>query len=185
MSNWYGQAGSADSLINNLWSQAATTVDLRAEFNSLVLGSTSSLGIGTWMLHRVLDRNGLRCPCWDQTRGSSSSCKYCKGESYRWQEHWRRGWFTQTYGRALVAATQVLELRPGGRMDLDKALIYLPYTAEPETGDSLFRIKLDLNGKPYYPVERVDKWRAVNVEDRRQEGGVLAFWLVLCERVEF
>jgi hypothetical protein len=49
----------------------------------------------------------------------------------------------------------------------------------------MFRVRLKTTGKPYYPVERVEKWRMVNVEDRRQEDGELAFWLVLCERVEF
>lgn len=159
--------------------------NLRKEFNDLVLGQGSYQGIGQFMALRVMDRDGARCPCWNATRGSSSNCKYCKGESFAWTEKWVRGYFTQTFGRALVGAAQGYELRPAGYFDHDKALMYLPAEAEPLTGDAVFRIKLNVDGKPYYPIERVEKWRAVNVEDRRQERGELAFWLVLCERVEF
>ena len=184
MGTWFNGSGSGDQ-ISQVWNTSSQGVDLRKEFNDLVLGKGSYTGIGVFMMHRIMDRTGARCPCWNQTRGSSSSCRYCKGESFAWTETWVRGWFTQTYGRALTAATVANELLPPGIFDKDKALMYLPHTADPKTGDALFRIRMDSDGKPYYPIERTEKWRCVNVEDRRQENGELAFWLCLCERVEF
>ena len=184
MGKWYNNSGSGD-ILPTVWQSSSAGVDLRQEFNDLVLGKGSYLGMGIIMMHRIMDRNGVRCLCWNENRGSSSNCKYCKGESYAWTEEWVRGYFTQTFGRSLTGATIANELRSAGIFDKDKAMMYLPYTATPATGDSLFRIRLDSEGKPYYPIERVEKWRCVNVEDRRQENGELAFWLVLCERVEF
>lgn len=158
-------------------------INLRKEFESLVLGNAPYKGIGTYLVHREM--TGVHCACWDNTRGSSSNCKYCKGESFTWTEKWVRAWFTQTYGRSLTGGTQLHELRPEGIFDKDKAIAYVPAEYKPATGDALFRIRLNAEGKPYYPIERVEKWRCVNVEDRRQENGELAFWLVLCERAEF
>jgi len=184
MGDWFNPSGGNE--IPAIWNTAGTHgVDLRKEFNDLVLGHGTYTGIGVFMLHRLMDRAGTRCLCWNQNRGSSTNCKYCKGESFQWTEQWVRGYFTQTFGRALTAATVANELLLPGIFDKDKAMMYLPHTATPETGDSMFRIRMDSEGKPYYPIERTEKWRCVNVEDRRQENGELAFWLVLCERVEF
>lgn len=186
---WFSSNNSNDNIASQFWQKfgtiSANNINLRDEFNALVLGRGSYPGIGIFMIHRILSRDGARCPCWNENRGSSSDCIYCKGESYSWTEVWARGYFTQTYGRSLVSPPIPNKLLPAGVFDLDKSLIYLPYNVEPQTGDSFFRIRLDLAGKPYYPIERVEKWRAVNVEDRRQESGELAFWLTLCERVEF
>ena len=184
MGKWFNKTG--PDHIPSIWQSGSPVgVDLRQEFNNLVLGHGTYPGIGQFILHRIMDRSGTRCLCWDQNRGSSSNCKYCKGESFSWTEEWVRGWFTQTYGRSLTGATETNTLLPPGQLDHDKALMYLPEDTQPQTGDALFRIRLNTEGKPYYPVERIEKWRAVNVEDRRQESGELAFWLVLCERVEF
>jgi hypothetical protein len=184
MGKWFSNPDFSDRF-TSIWNTTPSTINLRDEFNKLVLGHGSTPGLGIYMMHRILDRGKVRCACWDQNRGSSSHCKFCKGESYSWSEVWVRGYFTQTYGRSLTAATQVNELRQAGQFDHDKAIMYLPADSTPETGDAMFRIRLDMNGKPYYPVERVEKWRCVNVEDRRQENGEVAFWLILCERVEF
>ena len=184
MGKWFGDPNYSDRF-SSIWGSSTQGINLRDHFNKLVLGDGATQGLGIYMLHRILDRGKVRCACWDQNRGSSSNCKFCKGESYTWSEVWVRGYFTQTYGRSLTAATQVNELREVGIVDHDKCLIYLPADYMPETGDAMFRIRLNVEGKPYYPVERVEKWRCVNVEDRRQENGEVAFWLILCERVEF
>lgn len=183
MGSWFKPSNS--DRFGSILGSTVQGIDLRSEFNELVLGTSSSPGLGIYMMHRILDRGKVRCACWNQNRGSSSHCKFCKGESFSWSEIWVRGYFTQTYGRSLTAATQVNELRQAGQFDHDKCIIYLPAVYTPETGDAMFRIRLDVDGKPYYPFERVEKWRMVNVEDRRQENGEVAFWLILCERVEF
>jgi len=184
MGKWFNPGGG--DAIPPIWNASTSpTADLRKEFDDLVLGRGSYPGIGVFMLLRMMDRSGKRCLCWNETRGSSTNCSYCKGESFQWTEEWVRGWFTQTFGRSLTGATQMETLLPPGIFDHDKAIMYLPATANPATGDAMFRIRLNAEGKPYYPIERIEKWRCVNVEDRRQESGELAFWLVLCERVEF
>jgi hypothetical protein len=182
MTKWYGNTQSEKKAFHS-W-DTDDNLDLRIQFNNFVLGDEDHAGAGVFMVHRTLDKS-RRCACWNINRGSSSDCKYCKGESYLWEENFIRGYFTQTYGRALIAPTAADKLFPPGIFDLDKALIYLPFDANPSTNDSVFRIKLNNDGKPYYPIERVEKWRAVAVEDRRQENGEIAFWILVCERVEF
>lgn len=168
--------------MGNIWSSATkisvfSGPSLRDEFNLLI-----DEGIGQYLIHRSMDSQ--KCACWNETYGSSSDCKYCFGETYRWTESFVLGYFTQTFGRSLAAPSNVHVLHDIGFMDQDKALIYLKFDATPKTGDAIFRIRTNIDGKPYYPVERIEKWRLTNVEDKRAEGGKLMYFICVCERTE-
>lgn len=164
--------------------QVGQIADLREEATKMILGSGGFEGIGQNLVLRRMSRTGERCPCWDEVKGSSSDCKYCEGEPYQWSEDYVRGHFTQSYGRALSAAFGVHRLEPEGIFDRDRALIYLTYDADVKTGDTMFRIRTNEDGATYYPVQRIEKWRVVHAEDRREERGRIAFYICLCERVE-
>lgn len=169
---------------DNFWSIATTDqVDLRTEFNELIDGKSGFAGIGQIMVLRKMDPDNF-CVCYDEVQGSSYDCKYCLGETYQWTENYIRGYFTQTFGRSLVATSSVHQLTPVGYMDKDRSLIYLKFDEAPKTGDAIFRIELNDDGNPYYPISRIEKWRIVNVEDKRYDGAKIAYNLCLCERNE-
>lgn len=171
-------------MADKFWSRASISdpADLREEFQKLIDGHGAFDGIGTYLVHRKL--NTTRCECWDSVDGSSSDCKYCQGESYKWTEEYVLGYFTQTFGRALAGATTMHRLESPGYFDQDKALVYLKHDAEVSTGDAIYRIRLNDEGNIYYPIERIEKWRVVNVEDKRYDRARLAYNLCLCEREE-
>lgn len=164
----------------SLW-DSASDVDLREEFNKLVLGYNGKPGIGHHILLRKLDWS-KRAHGWDPVYGGSTADPWDDREPYQWTEELVIGYFTQTFGRALVGAATANELAPWGYFDNDKALIYLTAGTLPKIGDIAYRIKTDENGSAYYPIERIEKWRFSSVEDRRQEGREIAFYICVCER---
>jgi hypothetical protein len=159
-------------------------ISLRDEFDKLIDGYGGWRGLGQILIFRKMDRDGTKCACWDSVQGSSSDCKYCEGETYTWEEEFHRAHFTQTFGRSLAAAGNLHILKPQGYFDTDKALVYSKSDSSPQTGDAIYRISTTEDGAAYYPIERIEKWRIVGAEDRREEGSKIAFWICLCERVE-
>lgn len=157
--------------------------DLRREFDELIQGHLGCEGIGQLMVLRQLDHS-KPAHGYDKYYGGSTDDPWDEQEIFQWTEKYVLGHFTQTFGRALSSHTQLHQLRESGYWDKDKALIYLMSDSGPKTGDSIFRLNTNKDGNAYYPIERIEKWKVVNVEDRRQEKRKVAFYICVCERVE-
>ena len=162
--------------------QSTVEIDLREEFNRLIDGYGGTAGLGQFLILRHMSTE--KCVCWDPVAGSANDCKYCKGETYKFEETFVRGYFTQTFGRSLSSMSSTHVLHEPGYFDQDKALIYLKFDAPAVAGDAIFRIRINTEGNPYYPTERIEKWRVTGVEDKRAEGGKLIYNICLCERTE-
>ena len=171
-------------MADKFWTQATTTnqADLKTEFDRLIDGYAGFEGIGQVLVLRTMAASF--CVCWDAVQGSSSDCKYCKGESYTWAETYHRAYFTQTFGRGITGVRQQSVLEPPGYMDEGKALVYMKVSAAPSAGDKIFRVRLNNEGSIYYPIERVEKWKITAVEDKRYDRARLAYYICLCEREE-
>ena len=171
-------------MADKFWSQASfdNPADLQTEFNRLIDGYGANDGIGQILVLRALSSSF--CVCYDRTQGSSSDCKYCKGESYTWTETYHRAYFTRTFGRGITGIQQHSILAPPGYMDEGKALVYMKASAAPSAGDKIFRVRLNDEGSIYYPIERIEKWKIVAVEDKRYDRARLAYYICLCEREE-
>lgn len=173
---------------DKFWSQInyQTPADLREEFDKLIDGHVSFDGIGQFLLVRNLSTTF--CVCYDQVEGSAVNCKFCQGEGYTWNEGYIRGYFTQTFGRSLSGAASTHSLEAPGYFDKDKALIYVKAGDTVKTGDAIYRIALNNDGSIYYSensgIERTEKWRVVNVEDKRYDLSRLAYNICTCEREE-
>lgn len=171
-------------MADKFWGQASVDnpADLRTEFEHLIDGHGAFDGIGQILVLRKLSDSF--CVCYDRVEGSSSDCKYCKGESYSWEETYHRAYFTQTFGRGLAGVRQQHVLEPPGYMDEGKALVYMKVSAAPKAGDKIFRVRLNEEGSIYYPIERTEKWKITAVEDKRYDKARLAYYICLCEREE-
>lgn len=171
-------------MADKFWSQAniSNPADLKDEFDRLIDGHGAFDGIGQVLVLRAMSSDF--CVCWDQIEGSSSNCKYCKGESYSWSETYHRAYFTQSFGRGITGIRQQSVLEPPGYMDEGKALVYMKSSASPSAGDKIFRVRLNDAGSIYYPIERTEKWKIVSVEDKRYDRAKLAYYICLCEREE-
>jgi len=184
VTKFWNQSGPSSGV--QFWSQGGTLScgpDLRTEFNDLIRGVGGCEGIGQLMILRNLDKNN-RAPGYDQLRGSSTSDSWDQGEIYQWSEKYVLGHFTKTFGRAIATGSSTHRLLEQGYFDHDKALIYLMHDSNPKAGDAIFRLDTNSEGNAYYPVRRLEKWRIVNVEDRRQERRKVAFYICVCERIE-
>ena len=171
-------------MADKFWTQANVDnpADLKTEFDRLIDGYAGFDGIGQILVLRSLTT--VFCVCYDAVQGSSSDCKYCKGESYTWKETYHRAYFTQTFGRSITGIRQQSVLEPPGYMDEGKALVYMKASAEPTVGDKIFRVRLNDVGSLYYPIERTEKWKVVAIEDKRYDRARLAYYICLCEREE-
>lgn len=185
MTKFWGQQGQEKA--THFWGRAGGAIscgpDLRKEFDDLIRGIDGCEGIGQLMVLRRMDRT-QRAPGYDPVRGGSTADDWDQEEMYRWTETYVLGHFTQTYGRAIATGSTVNRLHKSGYFDEDKALVYLMSDAGPKTGDAIYRVETNSEGNAYYPVRRLEKWRIVNVEDRRQEHRKVAFYICVCERVE-
>lgn len=144
--------------------------DLYEEFNKLIKGHKGCEGIGQLLILRHFDKT-KRAPGYDPLFGGSTLDPWDDSEKYQWEEKYVLGHFTQTYGRALSSANQAGE----------RAMIYLMAEADVKSGDRLYRIKTNNDGSAYYPVQRIEKWNILEVEDRRQEHSKVAFYICVCE----
>jgi hypothetical protein len=171
-------------MADKFWTQAnvENPADLKTEFDRLIDGYAGFEGVGQILALRKL--TSVFCVCYDAVQGSSSDCKYCKGESYTWEETYHRAYFTQTFGRGITGVRQQNVLEPPGYMDEGKALVYMKTSAAPKAGDKIFRVRLNDAGSLYYPIERTEKWKIVAVEDKRYDRARLAYYICLCEREE-
>jgi len=185
MASFWGATGYSNT--QHFWGNSSSmpdsVPDLRKEFDDLIRGINGAEGIGQLMIIRLLNHDDP-APGYDEYRGGSTSDDWDQGELYSWSENYVIGHFTQTFGRAISAATTVNQLKPTGYYDKDKALIYLMSDSAPKTGDAVFRVATNEEGSAYYPVRRIEKWRIRNVEDRRKEHRKVAFYTCVCERVE-
>ena len=169
---------------DKFWQQASATnpIDLKVEFDEIIDGTGSFDGIGQVLILRALTTEF--CVCYDPVQGSSSDCKFCLGESYTWSEGYHRAYFTQTFGRSIAGISQQSVLESPGYFDKNKALVYMKASAMPTAGDKIFRVRLNDIGSLYYPIERIEKWKIVAIEDKRYDRARLAYYICLCEREE-
>jgi len=171
-------------MADKFWTQADVDnpADLKTEFDRIIDGYAGFDGAGQILVLRTLSSSF--CVCYDRVQGSSSDCKYCKGESYTWTETYHRAYFTQTFGRGITGIRQQSVLESPGYMDEGKALVYMKVSAAPKAGDKIFRVRLNDAGSLYYPIERIEKWKITAVEDKRYDRARLAYYICLCEREE-
>lgn len=180
MTNFWNSKDKTEGLLGN---NSNCDPDLRTEFDRLIQGYRGCEGIGQLMILRKLDKT-KRAHGYDEIYGGSTNDPWDQREEYQWSEKYVLGHFTQTYGRALTAASQADLLHTIGRFDNDKAMAYLQSDSDPKVGDKLFRLRTLEDGSTYYPVDRIETWRITHVEDRRQEKRKIAFFIVLLERIE-
>lgn len=165
----------------DLFAMPKSDIDLRKEFEDVVLGAPENGGLATVLIQRRLDKT-RKAPGYDPLRGGSTGDPWDKGEAYAWTEKYVLGYFTQL-GRGNQGFNGY-DLQSVGLLDDGTAVVYLPAAEYAESGDSIFRIRLNEDGSAYYPPERLEKWRVVHALDRRAEDRRLAFWLLICRREE-
>lgn len=157
--------------------------DLRQAFSEFILGVSGHEAVGRLMVHRRMDKT-TKAIGYDPLRGGSTQDPWDDGQPFQWTESFVIGYFTQTFGRGASDPAAVDNLKDMGRFEMDKAIVYLMSGTKPQEGDYLYRVETSEDGSAYYPIRRMDEWRVVHAEERREEHRKMAFYICVCEREE-
>jgi len=159
-------------------------VDLRREFNNLVLGSNGETPIGKpYILRRMRrDSEGSLVPCicvhpLTKEADRDYPCSICLGSGNLWDEE-------------LIHLYEVVASAPGGsnssdnfhKMNVGTASLpasrfFLPYNLHPKRDDRLVELELDLDGNPTIPYIRIAIYELMLVRAMRSDSGKVDFWV--------
>jgi hypothetical protein len=159
-------------------------VDLRVEFDNLVLGYQGETPVGRKFILRRMRRDSsdalIPCSCVDELTKEPSRdypCPYCLGNGFLWDEE-------------LVVAYKVVAAAPGGSnaaanfpksepgtMSIPAARFFLSYSVAPRRSDRIVEIELDSDGEPVTPYNRTTIYELMLVRDMRADNGKIEFWV--------
>jgi hypothetical protein len=159
-------------------------VDLRTEFNNLVLGYQGETPIGRSFILRRMRRddsdNLVKCICVsDLTKEPDRDfpCPYCLGSGNLWDEE-------------LITAYSIISADPSGSSSssknypkVDAGATYLPsarffisYDVAPRKEDRIIEIEIDDDGEVVTPYNRVNIYELTLIRAMRADNGKIEFW---------
>jgi hypothetical protein len=164
-------------------------IDLREEFDDLIFGSANSIPHGKTMIIRRMRRDTdgklTSCTCVDpQTRepDTESSCPYCLGEGYYWDETWIIGYSTYV-GADGGLANRARWLKPGV-VRADTKVFYFKYDTVITYDDKIVEVKLDTEGEPVVPYRRQAIYKPQTIVENRSDRGRLEYLTVFCQEFD-
>ena len=160
-------------------------IDLRAEFDDLVLGGPTSIAHGRRFLLRKMRRDSdnklLRCACVDPLTDepdTEDSCPYCLGESYYWDEDYIIGY--STYVGADGGQANRVRGIGGGTIRADSRIFYFRYDTDISYRDKVVELKLDTEGDPVVPYIRESIYKVQTIVRYRSDNGRTEYVAVYC-----
>lgn len=158
-------------------------LDLRTEFDNIVLGFMGETPIGRPFILRRMRRdsndNLVPCTCvHDLTREPDRDrpCPYCLGAGNLWDEE-------------LISAYKVVAAAPGGsnaaanyqKMEsgatyAPAARFFIPWNVAPRMADRIVEIELDSGGNAVTPYNRVAIYEFMLVRAMRGQNAKIEFW---------
>jgi len=186
VSNWkevYPASTTTTTSVTSPLPNVVDVVDLRREFDNLVLGFQGETPIGRPFILRRMRRdsseNLVPCSCVHSLTKEPDRdfpCPYCLGNGHLFDEE-------------LVTAYKVVASAPGGTnaaanfpktkpgtMYLPSARFFLSYDVNPKKDDRIVEIELDSEGDPVTPYNRVRVYEFMLVRAMRADNGKIEFW---------
>lgn len=164
---------------------ATAEIDLRQEFDDLVLGGNTSIQHGHKLILRKMRRDEsnslVACVCKDSlTRepDPENQCPYCLGEGYYWDESWMTGYSTYVGADGGLSA-KVRQLFPG-TINVDYMIFYLRYDTDITYDDKIVELKLDTEGVPIVPYKREAIFKPQTIDKRRSDRGRIEYIRIFC-----
>jgi hypothetical protein len=164
-------------------------IDLRVEFDKLVLGIGEKLRHGHPMILRRMRRqeNGepvfCTCSIKDPHRQGKRDCVYCQGEGFLWDEEWHIGYAMYTSSEGGKSDTYVR--MPPGNIKGDYKLFFLRYDVGIKYGDKIVEVRLDEEGKVQLSSTknsfiRKEIHKPQTIAEMRSDNGRLEYYAVYC-----
>ena len=166
-------------------SGTGSEIDLRKEFDDIVFGSASSIPHGRKLLLRKIRRDDnnkpIPCDCVDDITkepDTESSCHFCLGEGYFWDEEWIIGYAVYV-GADGGQANRIRNLSPGS-IRADHRIFYLRYDTEITYRDKIVELKLDTEGDPVVPYVRESIYKPQTIVRYRSDRGRVEYLAIYC-----
>jgi hypothetical protein len=163
---------------------ATSTVDLRHEFDNLVLGGVGEPPIGqTFILRRMRrDSSGDMQPCFcvddiSHEPDRDFPCRTCFGSGWLWDEELVTGYKMVASPPAGSNASSNFQKIEAGTTYLPSIKFFLPYDTDLTRDDRILELELDVDGDPVEPYNRIAVYEVMLVRAMRSNYGKIAFWV--------
>jgi hypothetical protein len=165
-------------------------VDLRREFDNLVLGSHGETPIGrTFILRRMRrdsEDNLVPCICLDdftKEPDRDSICPFCIGSGYLFDEELVTAYMVVSAAPSgSNAAANFPKMKPG-TMYVPSARFFLSYDVNPRREDRIVELELDSEGNPVTPYNRVAIYEFMLIRALRADDGRIEYWTCTCQKM--
>lgn len=158
-------------------------VDLRREFDNLVLGYQGETPIGRPFILRRMRRdssdNLIACSCvHNLTREPDRDfpCPYCHGSGWLFDEELVTAYMVVASAPGGSNAAANFPKTPPGTMYVPAARFFLSYEVNPKKDDRIVQIELDSNGDPVTPYNRIIVYEFMLVRAMRADNAKIEFW---------
>ena len=158
-------------------------VDLRQEFNNLVLGYQGETPIGRSFILRRMRRdssdNLVLCICLDDLTKEPDRdfpCPYCLGVGYLFDEELITAYMTVSAAPSGSNAASNFPKTKSGTMYVPSARFFMSYDTNPTREDRIVELELDSEGDPVKPYNRVAIYELMLVRALRADNGRIEYW---------
>lgn len=150
-------------------------LDLRQEMYELLFGSSGEIPKAKIGLLRIMrrdtDGNPIRCACVNELTDDPDTdryCRYCLGWKFYWDE----------YPAYYYKNDEAYDSAAGISQDFISEKFYIEYNKTITPNDYIIEIKLDQDGVPVTPTQRLTYYDIMRATPMRSDRGRIEFWQV-------
>lgn len=159
-------------------SKGRKEIDLRDEMNRTMFGANDEIAKGKVGLLRRMRRDDdgklLRCPCRNKTTDEPDRdffCRYCHGHGYFWDEY-----------KIVYYRNDDFFMKSKGKVkDFEGVFFYFEWNADIEPTDYIVELKLDKEGIPVQPVQRLKVYDILKSDTFSADNGRVEFWQIMAK----
>lgn len=165
-------------------------LDIRNEFDSLVLGQAGETPIGQTFIFRRMRRDDdgemTRCVCVDTVTlepDRDFPCPYCYGTGFLFDEELITGYKVIAAAPGGSNAAANLPKTEVGHMYVPAIRFFLSYDAGPTRNDRIIEVEMDAAGDAVQPYSRLAIYEFQLVRAMRGDNGKIEFWVCSGQRL--
>lgn len=158
--------------------------DLRKTFDDFILGKSGGIKHAHKVLIRKFRRNEnnelIKCKCvshLSDEAATESSCNFCLGEKYIWDEEWAETYSMMRGGDSFHTRFRRIQ---AGEIRTDYKTFFFRYDTLFTYKDKIIELKLDYDGNPSIPYVRNVIYRPETIQEYRSDNGRLEYLAIHC-----
>lgn len=157
-----------------------TEIDLRESFDDLLFKNTPHNYL-VLLRKRKKDTSGndIKCNCVNaltKEANAEKNCEFCLGEGFLWVETFHRC-YSSMVGADGGKANRNRRVMPG-EIRTDYKIFYFKFDTKISYKDKIVELRLDYEGKPSIPYQRIRIFRPETIQEYRADFGRLEYLAV-------